>query len=271
MKNSFRAIGPRKTRGFTLIELLVVIAIIAILAAILFPVFARARENARRTSCASNLKQMGLAIMQYTQDYDERFPLSKLIGNSGVGLPYNPPFGWADAIYPYAKSIQIYQCPSETSAAIISNSGSEGFTDYWMNSLLVGNNRRQFNSGTIFDTAALAQLTAPSLTVMVGDGGRDIGPSSLVTVQGGKSNYVHNGCGYSSNNNEWTPQNCTADWAIIPHGGATRHLEGANIAFADGHVKWYKGNGDPTSGKAANIHNYNTAAKDSNGNPTFGL
>lgn len=69
--------GPRRIprRGFTLIELLVVIAIIALLAAILFPVFARARENARRASCQSNLKQIGLSVVQYTQDYDETFPL----------------------------------------------------------------------------------------------------------------------------------------------------------------------------------------------------
>ena len=68
--------GLRTTRGFTLIELLVVIAIISVLAAILFPVFARARENARRTSCLSNLKQIGLAFLQYTQDYDEAYPLT---------------------------------------------------------------------------------------------------------------------------------------------------------------------------------------------------
>src|SRR5690606_6779733 len=72
-------------RGFTLIELLVVIAIIAILAAILFPVFARARENARRASCQSNLKQIGLGLMQYTQDYDERLPAGFL---TNTGVPY---------------------------------------------------------------------------------------------------------------------------------------------------------------------------------------
>jgi prepilin-type N-terminal cleavage/methylation domain-containing protein len=84
---------PRKT-GFTLIELLVVIAIIAILAAILFPVFARARENARRTSCQSNLKQIGLAIAQYTQDYDEKLPM--VYNWSGNGLS-----GWDEMVAPY--------------------------------------------------------------------------------------------------------------------------------------------------------------------------
>src|SRR3954469_17430376 len=90
-------------RGFTLIELLVVIAIIAILAAILFPVFARARENARRAACQSNLKQIGLGIAQYTQDYDERLP--------GVG-GQNTTYSWRSRIDPYIKSTQIFLCPS---------------------------------------------------------------------------------------------------------------------------------------------------------------
>ena len=90
-----------RSKGFTLIELLVVIAIIAILAAILFPVFARARENARRASCQSNLKQIALGVKQYIADYDERFP------RAHVG-----PEGWEDSLQPYLKSEQINQCPS---------------------------------------------------------------------------------------------------------------------------------------------------------------
>ena len=104
----------RRNRAFTLIELLVVIAIIAILAAILFPVFARARENARRASCQSNLKQIGLGIMQYTQDYDETMPLATFgtssFGPSQAGVSWK----WMDAIYPYVKSEQIFNCPSQT-------------------------------------------------------------------------------------------------------------------------------------------------------------
>jgi len=89
------------TGGFTLIELLVVIAVIAIIAAILFPVFAKVREKARQTSCASNLKQLGLAIAQYTQDYDEAYPLAAYGGAT-----------WRGLTFPYVKSVALYSCPS---------------------------------------------------------------------------------------------------------------------------------------------------------------
>src|SRR6201992_2386276 len=91
--------------GFTLIELLVVIAIIAILAAILFPVFAKAREKARQISCLSNMKQLGLGIMQYEQDSDEVHVPWLAQGANGAN------FGWQDLIYPYVKSTQVYVCP----------------------------------------------------------------------------------------------------------------------------------------------------------------
>src|SRR6187549_1872617 len=101
MQSKSRFIGHKK--GFTLIELLVVIAIIAILAAILFPAFARARENARRASCQSNLKQIGLGIMQYTQDYDEKYPY-QATGGAGDCFADTAPINWARGIYPYVKS-----------------------------------------------------------------------------------------------------------------------------------------------------------------------
>ena len=100
-------------KGFTLIELLVVIAIIAILAAILFPVFAKAREKARQTTCASNMKQLGLAFLQYYQDYDEKFPDSYNAGAGNAGSPDN----WADQIYSYVKADGIYHCPDDSNSA----------------------------------------------------------------------------------------------------------------------------------------------------------
>ena len=104
--------SPNSTFGgtrsaFTLIELLVVIAIIAILAAILFPVFARARENARRSSCQSNLKQIGLGVLLYTQDYDEKYPAGYMPTN-GVNVP------WPVVLQPYVKSTQVFLPPSNT-------------------------------------------------------------------------------------------------------------------------------------------------------------
>ena len=102
-----RAAFTLPTRGFTLIELLVVIAIIAILAAFLFPVFQKVRENARRTSCESNLKQLGLAITQYSQDSDEQMPL---LGSAPNGTTVT----WRGAIYPYVKSKGVYLCPSNS-------------------------------------------------------------------------------------------------------------------------------------------------------------
>src|SRR2546430_749011 len=99
----------RKRTGFTLIELLVVIAIIAILAAILFPVFAQAREKARQTSCLSNTKQWGLGVMMYVQDYDEVMPIS------GYEAFLTPTSYWWNAVSPYIKSGAVAACPSDTS------------------------------------------------------------------------------------------------------------------------------------------------------------
>ena len=110
-------------RAFTLVELLVVIAIIAILAAILFPVFARARENGRRAACQSNLKQIGLGLLQYAQDYDEILVADWFVTNPNTAMTTQPAstpnarYKWTDAIYPYTKSEQIFVCPSATGKA----------------------------------------------------------------------------------------------------------------------------------------------------------
>src|SRR2546423_851760 len=131
-------------RGFTLIELLVVITIIAILAAILFPVFAQARESARQSSCLSNTKQLGLGIMQYVQDYDEKFPLwiwCDSVGGanpvvSGPGTPDTPwgPWknnhtGWDKTTQPYIKNVQVFKCPSNDTGVETGPDPNDGHDD----------------------------------------------------------------------------------------------------------------------------------------------
>ena len=145
------------SRGFTLIELLVVIAIIAILAAILFPVFQKVRENARRTACLSNLKQIGLGIVQYNQDFDEREPNS--VSQYGDGS------GWAWSVYPYIKSVGVFQCPDD------SNHGSRA-SSYAYNSNFSQN--PYLNGGTnpcggpgSCNGNSLADFSAPAKTVML--------------------------------------------------------------------------------------------------------
>jgi prepilin-type N-terminal cleavage/methylation domain-containing protein/prepilin-type processing-associated H-X9-DG protein len=122
-----------RRHGFTLIELLVVIAIIAILAAILFPVFAKAREKARQSSCLSNVKQIGLGILQYAQDYDEMLPFGCLYTGTDV-TGYHGTVGellWYDTIKPYIKSTQIYRCPSDKSTPY--GYGYPAYRGYWNN------------------------------------------------------------------------------------------------------------------------------------------
>jgi prepilin-type N-terminal cleavage/methylation domain-containing protein len=112
--------GPIRA-GFTLIELLVVIAIIAILAAILFPVFAKAREAARKTSCVSNCRQLGMAMMQYTQDYDEAFPPRFPNPAAGAAYPCKPcrTIDWRQYSFPYSRNMGIYRCPSDTGIPLL--------------------------------------------------------------------------------------------------------------------------------------------------------
>ena len=153
-------------KAFTLIELLVVIAIIAILAAILFPVFARARENARRASCQSNLKQIGLGVLQYTQDYDERYPMNNNPGPAtGPGESSPGYIRWSEAIYPYVKSTQLFKCPSNPENGNASDTampGSYAPTKEWYGS-----------AGPIEDRAgithSLAEIPSPSTAFMIGE------------------------------------------------------------------------------------------------------
>jgi prepilin-type N-terminal cleavage/methylation domain-containing protein/prepilin-type processing-associated H-X9-DG protein len=215
-RRSHRAEGTRS--GFTLIELLVVIAIIGILAAILFPVFGRARENGRRASCQSNLKQLGLALMQYTQDYNERF--SPSVNNEAEYALSGLRIG------NYTKSDQLLQCPSDDNVTYdvrkVSGTGVVQ-TSYYVSG-------RGYETPPISDAARWgvfnpitgtlqAQIKAPSETILiterdggVADGHADRGTATLTGgTSPDASDYVTN-----------------------------RHLSTANYLFVDGHVKAFQ-------------------------------
>jgi prepilin-type N-terminal cleavage/methylation domain-containing protein/prepilin-type processing-associated H-X9-DG protein len=232
MHRSKRTTGARRAAAFTLIELLVVIAIIAILAAILFPVFAQAREKARATSCLSNLKQMGLALMQYTQDYDEQL-VPAWIGPSFPGYAR-----WMDVIQPYTKNTQIFTCPSSdtvyTPVPAGSDVNSAGVYDknggYAMNVTYFAD--ANANPPTpIPDVPSkkdrtLAQLPRPADTAYVFDFRNN--PGSFQCVWATIS--------------DWWPQP-PVDNNVRPRtlgvGGwmAENHQSKLNVLFCDGHVK----------------------------------
>ena len=236
------------SKGFTLIELLVVIAIIAILAAILFPVFARARENARRSSCTSNLKQISLGIIQYTQDFDENFPLAVngLTGAAGTGTPV----GWADSIQPYLKSTQIYQCPSEPNGPE-ADPLTVGYNDYWYNAVLSSASN---TGGSKYIPVSLAAVANPTLTIMNGDGGSSTATSRC------------DGNASSNSTNRGAPSGGTLTGLVTSGLIVNRHLDGMVLSFADGHVKWFKTN---ASGFRGNIYKPGTTFDESGNAPTF--
>ena len=218
-------------RGFTLIELLVVIAIIAILAAILFPVFAKAREKARQISCASNERQLGLAILQYVQDNDET--LTPLRGPAGTAAADNPSYqGWAGPIYPYVKSVAVYQCPDDPTVPKTTVTPTQYPVSYF------------FNKNAIAVT--LAQFNAPASTVLLAEE-----QGALCDVTNVNEDYSPVGyavgapttTGYSGINGSVTGGAKYATGVFPGRGfntiaGITAHTSGSNYLAADGHVKY---------------------------------
>lgn len=237
--------------GFTLIELLVVIAIIAILAAILFPVFSRAREKARATSCLSNMRQLALSYSMYIEDSDERFPWG---WSSFVwGQPYGG-YTWALLTYPYVKNIGLYSCPSNPNAKPIYGpcpgcppiddpARSLGYTSYLIyaqyrpnpylghHGMGPGYRTNGGCSSVLWPPIALAQVPKPAETVLLHDARLDWMPYG--SSPGCGSLYFTNATGDGDRGN---PANYDP-WWTCPNIGIW-HSEGANLAFVDGHAKW---------------------------------
>jgi prepilin-type processing-associated H-X9-DG protein/prepilin-type N-terminal cleavage/methylation domain-containing protein len=225
-----------RRHGFTWIELAAVLAIILIIAAILFPVFARRSDQPHGPSCQQNIRQVGLAIKQYLSDYDESFPR---VSSGGVY------YGWADAVQPYVKNTQLFQCPNETtqppSGTATAVIGTDPlYSDYFYNSRLAGQNE--------------STLKHIASTVMLGDAASG------------------NARRHSTGGAATTPGVASlVDSAGAPVGAATRHLDGANYAFADGHVKWFKGSSANTCPAIRNAYPVGAAASQTFGNPTFAI
>ncbi len=195
-----------KRTGFTLIELLVVIAIIAILAAILFPVFARAREKARQSSCASNVKQITLAYLQYFQDYDERTAIHRC-GRITDAVP------WCThaVVLPYIKNVQVFVCPSRSG---IGSAPADNILR--PNSPLLPGNGVWYWDNMDLDNRALATIEQPAQKVLIGD----------------------SDCyGYAA----WRAASDTYRYYFASR-VQNPHNEGLNVGFYDGHVKWMKKN-----------------------------
>ncbi len=243
----------KKRSGFTLIELLVVIAIIAILAAILFPVFAQARDKARSAQCLSNTKQIGLALLQYAQDYDETFPPSRFANVTDSGGRNTP---WSVSIFPYVKNVGVFRCPSDPTRG---NRGRQA----WCPNGMVGPSNRDDQSRSMVPVAwvgggagpnpggimapnwgaAMADVSSPAGTVMVVERFE-----SATVCQEGSAHYHGTGDFWQGSARPSIQANVNVQIvdpvAILRGvGGGTDftgryHQTGFNVLFCDGHSKW---------------------------------
>jgi len=211
-----------RSKGFTLIELLVVIAIIAILAAILFPVFAQAREKARQTQCLSNMRQMGIAVQMYLQDYDETFPLDSHTGGAGTAS-----WVWLQTLQPYVKTQLLYRCPSDPS--VNWERPLEGYrttrrtsygTNFWMLPRLDVDDLTRNCAG--YNT--LASIQSPANTIYIAE---------LKENASGVADHYHPGAW------RW-PNDCGTYIEPAFELAMKWHNGGANYTFVDGHAKWYR-------------------------------
>jgi prepilin-type N-terminal cleavage/methylation domain-containing protein/prepilin-type processing-associated H-X9-DG protein len=227
---------PRQTLGFTLIELLVVIAIIAILAAILFPVFAQARESARKATCQSNLKQFANAFAMYRSDYDGRFPFGGWY--DGANRPRDRSNDWNFSVYPYVKNTGVYLCPSSSDIHELPNGRADWnrtSTDYlYNNHLAQDRNGRQ---------EAVVNAPADCIQLIEGhsDWGRDGGADCVTPFSNGQLATNNSMCAeyttFGRNSSLVTGGLWGPDRRLW---GLPRHNGGANAMFVDGHVKFYK-------------------------------
>jgi prepilin-type N-terminal cleavage/methylation domain-containing protein/prepilin-type processing-associated H-X9-DG protein len=223
MHRSIRGTGiSANRRAFTLIELLVVIAIIAILAAILFPVFAQARDKARQTACLNNMKQWGVGLMMYIQDYDELGP------QAGYESCMPPASQWHNAVQPYIKNKGILKCPSDATEQYAND-----YTNYPVYTTGCGT--------LIRNIAPLAKYLAPAETIMVAEGklwsarGTGRAAGSPIMAQNMSGLIV----GYAARTGPaWTFDAGRQQNYLGVNGG--RHSGGSNFVFADGHAKWHR-------------------------------